>query len=109
MGGFERSDWVGLGVVLAVCLIPIIAVSVLSFRMNRRGWWLGGPVALFLILSPLTLQALHSAKLMEDSDTPAAYAAISMIVGAWIGLSAFLIILAIAGPKLPTLAIRDVF
>ena len=104
---FGWNEIFGMGAVLGFCLIPVVAATILSFRSYRRRFWLGAPGLLFVILAVLMFFVFD--RFTTGDETPAFLIAMSMLFGSWIATGLFLTALAIAGPKLPVLDVREVF
>lgn len=98
-----------MGLFLGIALIPVVAATFLSHRSFRRGWWLAGPGGLFFILSPLLSAIFYASGAAERADSGAFVVSMAMFLAGWIATGLFLATLAIAGPKLPVLDVREVF
>lgn len=106
---FSGTEIWGLAVVLAICLIPVVTATFLSYRSFRRGWWLAGPGGLFVILAPAMGFIFYASGALGRTETPALGAVMAMLFGSWIAAGLFLCALAVAGPKLPVLDVGEVF
>ncbi|MBU2135104.1 MAG: hypothetical protein KKA45_02785 [Alphaproteobacteria bacterium] len=105
---YSYRDLIGFGIILLVFAGPVVAATLTSFRIHRRGWWLALPALLFIggwcgawVLSPPS----------RDGDDLSLVARLSlcMALGGWCGGVAHLLVLAIAGPHRQTLRIDEVF
>ena len=99
MDGISAGDWATLAVITAMSLAPLIAVTVLTYRWRRRGWWLAAPWALLAATWLLVLQLFYSFGRIERPDDPVLYMGTGMIA-AWLALTLSIIGLSIVGPRL---------
>lgn len=106
---FSGNDIWTMVLFLGFSLIPMIAATVLSYRSFRRRWWLAGPGVLFVILSPLMTWIFYATGAAARAESNAFVISMGMFMGSWIATGLFLTTLAIAGPKLPVLDVREVF
>lgn len=105
----ETGEILGVAVTLAICLVPVATATILSYRSFRRGLWLAAPGGLFVAVSALTLLLFNVFDALGPGDQSLFGLATAIVFGSWITLGLFLTALAIAGPKLPTLDVAEVF
>ena len=106
---FSWRDWGSVGVVLALCLVPIVTATILSFRSYRRGWWLVLPGGLFAILAPAMAWLFLAVRAVGGDTPPVVLVIMALFFAAWVALGLFLTALAVRGPRLPTLNVNEVF
>lgn len=100
------DDLIGVAIFLLVACLPLTAVSVISYRMSRRGWWLALPWG-FLAAVSVALGALFHLLGVVGGDTPDyIWILVSMVVGGWIACGLQMATLAIVGPDLPELSLK---
>lgn len=106
---FSWREMVLVAATLAICLIPVVAATILAYRSFRRGWWLAGPGGLFALFVPAAWLMLFGAGAADGDDRLAFGIAMALFVGTWVALGVFLAALAIVGPRSPTLDVNRVF
>lgn len=99
MGEMKPGDWVVFGLLLLMALAPLVAATVFTHRVGRRGWWLAAPWAGLAGLMLACLQIFHSLQIIRGGLNSTAFLAAGLI-SAWFTLTIFLIVLTVAGPKL---------
>lgn len=95
------SEWALLGAVLLMMLAPLGALTVVSLRLRRKGWWLGAPWVLLILGALAVLQAFQSMDLLNEQGDSVIGIMLAGLIVCWLGLTIWLIVLTAAGPKLP--------